>query len=226
MRLTGTAGQALDVRFSLRDQEVGRVSMKPRPVCDFGIGMVEARVPSKASRGFDRIRISSTEGRASSIGGFLLHDVASSPPIVRKGKAVLELPACRLLHNKGVATTGCSIHVAAGTAELGHLMFGPYVPLGPGSYIFEVDYSVGAARGARAGQWDIVANYGRGEGTILARGDLPGTENIPTSLIGNFWIGNEGTDPAIEVRMWPGPRLEAEAFALRIYRAEASPPGN
>jgi hypothetical protein len=200
--------------------------MTPKPVCDFGLGMIEGRVPPAASRGFDRVRISSTGGKASSIGGFLLHDIGSSRPIVRKGEVVLELPACKLLHNRGVATNNCSVHVRAGAAELGHIMFGPYVPLGPGSYIFEIDYSVGAARGERAGQWDIVANDGRGEGTILARGDVPGTDSIPTSLIGNFWVGNEGTHPAIEVRMWPAPRLEAEAFALRIYRAEAQAVGN
>ena len=220
LRLTGTANQPLDIRFSLGNQDVGRISITPKPVCNFGIGIAESGLPSTASRGFDRVRISSKGGKATSIGGFLLDDIAASRPIVRKGDTVLEMPACRLLHNRGAATPRCSIHVAAGAGELGHLMFGPYVPLGPGSYIFEIDYSVGSARGTRAGQWDIVANHGRGEGIILARGDVPGTDNVPTTFIGNFWIGNEGTDPAIEVRMWPAAGLEAEAFALRIYRGE------
>ena len=109
---------------------------------------------------------------------------------------------------------------------MGHLMFGPYVPLKRGSYIFEIDYRVGATRGSRAGRWDVVANDGRGEGVILARGDVPGTDNVPTTLVGNFWVESRGAAPAIEVRMWPEARLEAEAFALRIYRAEPAAASN
>jgi arabinofuranosyltransferase len=227
MRLSGTPNQPIDVRFLLGEREVGQMSMSPKPRCAFGLGMSESHLPTAtADGGFDRVLLRSAEGKPAHIGGVLLQGVGTSLPIVRKAELVLETHACKLLHNRGVETPRCSVYVEPGSSAIGHLMFGPYVPLRRGSYILELDYRIGTTRGARAGQWDVVANDGRGEGVVLARGDLPGTDNVPTTLVGNFWVGTTGRDPAIEVRMWPRERLEAEAFAMRIYRGEPSPASN
>jgi arabinofuranosyltransferase len=222
MRVSGTVNQALDVRFLLGSDDVGQMVITPKPTCDFGIGIVDSGLPpTTADRGFDRIVISAPAGQKAQVGGLFLHGYDAAEPPRRKGRRVFDVGACSMLHGRGEVTDRCSVHVAAGNTDPGHLVFGPYVTLRRGGYFFELDYRIGATRGARTGQWDVVAHFDSGVEVVLARGDLAGTDGERSTLTGTFWITADGSDPKVEVRMWPEPSLEAEAFGLRLYEAES-----
>ena len=221
MRVTGTARQALDIRFLLGSDDVGQMAITPKPTCDFGIGIVDSGLPpTTADRGFDRIVITAPAGQKAKVGGLFLHGYDAAEPPRRKGRRVLEVGACSMLRGRGEVTDRCSVHVAAGNTDSGHLIFGPYVDLRSDGYFFELDYRIGAKRGARAGQWDVVAHFPSGSEVVLARGELAGTNGERSTLTGTFWVSADGGDPKVEVRMWPEPQLEAEAFGLRIYEGE------
>ena len=222
MRISGSSNQLMDIRFFLGSDEVGRMTAVPKPACDFGIGIVDTGLPPRtAERGFDRIVVSAPPRGKVKVGGLFLHGHDAVEPPLRKGPRILEVGACKMLHGRGVPTDRCSIFVAAGNTDAGHLVFGPYVTLGRGGYFFELDYRVAAPRGARAGKWDVVAHHSSGAEVVLARGELGGTEGEQATLSGTFWITGDGSEPNIEVRMWPEVGLEAEVFGLRVYGAQS-----
>ena len=195
----------------------------PKPACDFGIGVVDTGLPpTTADRGFDRIVVSGPARQSASVGGLFLHGNEASQPPLEKGSRLLDVGACNLLHHRGSVTDRCSVYVPAGNTDSGHLVFGPYVTLKRGGYFFELDYRIGATRGARAGQWDVVAHFPSGTERVLARGELAGTNGDRATLTGTFWTTARDGDPTVEVRMWPEPQLEAEAFALRLYGGESA----
>jgi hypothetical protein len=224
LKLTGTPGTNFHIGFLMKGVESGSFDIDMPKACATGLGIVERRLPpAVAERGFDAFQISAVGESGSGpvhLGGVILDDVAFGRPRTERTALVFDKPACQLPNRGGEVTVKCSVQAHATAGRKGHLTYGPYAALPPGEYSFELDYRSSAELRTVAGQWDAAVRVGPNE-QVLARGQIVGTNNAPSTLTGRFWVPRTGgSTVAVEIRTSAAPLTDAELVRLRIFEVD------
>lgn len=106
--------------------------------------------------------------------------------------------ACKLPTVIGRHTTECQTE-KTDTSQSGYLTFGPYEALPSGRYLFEIEYLSSKNTSDTAGVWDVVIALPT-HAKIIAKGDLPGTDNKTKKIFGFFTLEQKHDMDRIEIR--------------------------
>lgn len=138
-------------------------------------------------------------------------------PILAVGES-RQWRACELPSQIGAVVSDCRLR-KRDMAQAGYLSFGPYQPLLPGRYRFDLDYSSDTATNGNAGDWDVVVALEK-EARVIARGSLTGTAGSASRLSGEFVQSEAGSRQKIEVRTLAHAGTDLEILQLRVTRLE------
>ena len=106
--------------------------------------------------------------------------------------------ACELPTVIGSHTIECQSE-KTDPSQMGYLTFGPYEALPSGKYYFEIEYLSSKDISDIAGVWDVVIALPT-QAKIIAKGDLPGTDNKINKISGFFTLEQEHDMDRIEIR--------------------------
>jgi hypothetical protein len=135
-------------------------------------------------------------------------------PILTVGES-RQWRACELPTIIGTVAADCRLRKRE-QAQAGYLTFGPYQPVLPGRYRFDLDYISGAASTDNVGDWDVVMALEK-EARVVGKGNLAGTAGATVHLSGEF-VQDMASSQKIEVRTRAYADKDLEVRQLRLTR--------
>ncbi|MCB1778136.1 MAG: hypothetical protein KDI50_11945, partial [Candidatus Competibacteraceae bacterium] len=126
--------------------------------------------------------------------------------------------ACKLPTIIGSHTIDCQSE-KTDLAQAGYLTFGPYETLPSGEYFFEIEYMSSKNISDTAGVWDIVIALPT-QAKIVAKGDLPGTDNKINKISGLFTLEQKHDMDRVEIRTFAYKDGVMRVDYLKIKRLE------